>query len=110
MKKKPATKKRAPKQKAPLTLDPSGVRIWEKWCDEISDFELLENYCIAYQTMIAATTVVRSEGILVETPSGIKKNPACDVQATAQRTMITCSRKLGLETGDGEIDELEALR
>ena len=82
-------------------MDAQGKRIWSKWVDAVTDYDLLENYAIAYQTMIMATKSVAKHGATMVSTSDrgyemIKKNPACDVQATAQRTMIACSRKLGL--------------
>ena len=102
MKKKTATKK-ATKRDAPMSLNDHGVRIWEKWKSQVSDYDILENYCIAYQTMIKASDSVNRDGILISMISDrgheqSKKNPACDVMATAQRTMIACSNKLGLKS------------
>ena len=111
--KKTATKKTATKKAsrgdAPMSLDAHGVRIWQKWKSKVSDYDLLENYCIAYQTMIMAAISVNRDGILISMTSDrgyeqSKKNPACDVLATAQRTMIACSRKLGLNGDEIETD------
>jgi P27 family predicted phage terminase small subunit len=97
------------KKTPPASLDAQGKRIWTKWIGTVTDLENLENLCIAYQTMLLATKCVMKEGILIEVTSErgytqTKKNPACDVQATAQRTMLACSRKLNINTAGEDRD------
>jgi P27 family predicted phage terminase small subunit len=114
MKKKTATK-RATKKPPPIddgippTLNEHGRKAWLKWCSQAADYDMLENYCIAYQTMISASQSIGTDGIMVEFRSPIghltkKKNPACDVLAAAQRTLIACSNKLGLKSEQTKTD------
>jgi P27 family predicted phage terminase small subunit len=114
MKKKTATKRAAKKPPLiddgiPPTLNEHGRKAWLKWCSQAADYDMLENYCIAYQTMISASQSIGTDGIMVEFRSPIghltkKKNPACDVLAAAQRTLIACSNKLGLKSEQTKTD------
>jgi P27 family predicted phage terminase small subunit len=93
----------------PPSLDDHGTRIWEKWIEQVTDLELLENYCIAYQTMIQAAQSVSKDGLTIESASDrghivTRKNPACEILATSQRTLLACSRKLNLKTDPPEDD------
>ena len=53
------------KHTPPPSLDSQGTRIWEKWIEQVSDLELLENYCIAYQTMVIASKSVTEDGLIL---------------------------------------------
>lgn len=62
-----------------------------------TDLHNLEAFCLAYQQFRLAQRLIDQEGFVVDSPSGVKKNPAVTVSHEAQRNMLSFGAALGLD-------------
>ena len=58
----------------------------------------LEQYCSVYATFFKASRLVESDGVVLESVSGVKKNPAVGVKIEASRELRSLSATLGVPT------------
>lgn len=91
---------------APHTLTNDLARL--KWKDtaehliqskvlKVTDLDALESYCISYQMMCEAASMIEHEGLTVMNMQGVPiKNPTCNVLKDAQSELRAMSTLLGL--------------
>lgn len=61
-----------------------------------ADLGGLENYCIAIGTAREAERIIQVHGLVTETESGLKRNPAVGIQSEAIKTARLIGAEMGL--------------
>ena len=62
-----------------------------------ADLIALEQYCSVYSTFVKTSHSVETDGIILESDSGVRKNPAAGVKMEASRELRSLSAMLGLD-------------
>lgn len=61
-----------------------------------ADLGGLENYCVAIGTAREAERIIQSHGVVIETDSGLKRNPAVGILSDAIKTARLLAGEMGL--------------
>lgn len=89
----------------PAWLSPIATDKWHELAPQLSgtkvltdvDLHNLEMFCQAYSRWRDAEDLVSRMGVVVETPFGPKKNPACTIINETSRQLSTFGAMLGLD-------------
>lgn len=89
----------------PVQLNEDGQRMWAFLLKELlpqgvlfqTDLETVVNYCIAYQNRNIACQDIDKYGSIIESDSGLKRNPAYTTLKEASSEMAKWGAMLGLD-------------
>ena len=93
----------------PSHLGRQGRVIWRRFVDGTNDRLTLEVLASTYERWLAAKADIEKNGCTLVGGTGPKTNPAVLVEEKSARIILSCQKKLGIDSIEDEPDELDLI-